>query len=451
MMYDNDSLQDELVKDHSKMTSIILTIIHRGAIFCHIRCNEKDISNERYFNIGKTIKDCNSKEIFQEVTLIETENLLTALTLLHHLYNMKYISADEVQAHKNTEEMQRCLRDLTLLEDMHIKSDIREMAKSIKHCISSSGTAIDKIHVSEDKSCQPQCKEEAAKAVDIQRLKHLNINQQSARPIAFEPRQSFKFEKSIDEVKSCEVPVKGHGLIALTNLVITEDIDTIRNLSKVVQIFQDMLKHEDTYIYLQSVKGLVSCAVHNTQLVIEVLTDEYANLRNLALSKDSALQRYSKIGEALAKVTMAAGEITVKHKNRLINPFLYVLRGDSQETIDPMVLASCLSNLAEICKNLRFSISSIIHEIFGCVEIHLSSKCAEVQRAALYLIRELLRCFKEDALKIMGNNGVILNVYRMLTAMRRGTIQDEVARHHLDCAIEEIDSIMKALFVPSDL
>ncbi len=98
------------------------------------------------------------------------------------------------------------------------------------------------------------------------------------------------FEIALGYINDPEVPVQGHGLIMLTNLVKEKDVQTINSIEKVFKIFQvyfslkcwiilklknnkflgpqDNITHEDTYIYLQSILGLSECANYNPTLVI---------------------------------------------------------------------------------------------------------------------------------------------------------------------------------------
>merc|ERR1712020_559425 len=94
-------------------------------------------------------------------------------------------------------------------------------------------------------------------------------------------------------------------------------------------------------------------------------------LNDIEMSKDVALKVYTKLGEALVRVTCVAGELTVAHMNKLLNPFLYVLR-NKDKSVDSMILVSCLSNIAEICKNLQFSVTQNIQEIFLCIQGNLA-------------------------------------------------------------------------------
>ena len=121
---------------------------------------------------------------------------------------------------------------------------------------------------------------------------------------------------------------------------------------------QDNLEDEDTYIYLQAINGLVACANDNPTVIIDLLTREFAQIEDRKHHGEKAVELRTKIGEALVRVTRSLNEMTPKFKNQLLNPFLGQMNHP-----DFLVRASCLSNLGEICRNLKFSVGSIIGEV----------------------------------------------------------------------------------------
>ena len=67
--------------------------------------------------------------------------------------------------------------------------------------------------------------------------------------------------------------------------------------------------------------------------------------------------------------------MTPAHKNKLLNPFLAQINHP-----DPLIRASSLSNLGEVCKNLRFSLTGIASEIFNALhQVIQFDKAVEVR------------------------------------------------------------------------
>lgn len=65
-----------------------------------------------------------------------------------------------------------------------------------------------------------------------------------------------------------------------------------------------------------------------------------------------------KVVEALVKVTQDCGEMLPKYSQLLISTLLSGIH-DSEA----LVRASCLSNLGDVCRLLRFSVGPIVYEV----------------------------------------------------------------------------------------
>ena len=102
-------------------------------------------------------------------------------------------------------------------------------------------------------------------------------------------------------------------------------------------------------------QGLSACSFHAPEIVINRLCREYAILDDAKYPGEKGIELRTKIGEALVNVTKILGDLTPAHKNKLLNPFLAQINHP-----DPLIRASSLSNLGEVCKNLRFSLSGNI-------------------------------------------------------------------------------------------
>lgn len=68
---------------------------------------------------------------------------------------------------------------------------------------------------------------------------------------------------------------------------------------------------------------------------------------------------------------------------------------------DHLVRASSLSNLADVCRLLRYNIGTIISEIMNCVDYTLRFDTApEPRRAAVLLIHMILQGVELDLLEV---------------------------------------------------
>lgn len=108
----------------------------------------------------------------------------------------------------------------------------------------------------------------------------------------------------------------------------------------------------------------MACANYDPPLVIDLLTREYALIDDRKYIGEMAIEVRTKIGEAMVRVTKTLNELTPKFKNQLLNPFLGQLNHP-----DELVRASCLSNLGEVCANLKYSLGMILDEVRGFIFI----------------------------------------------------------------------------------
>ena len=111
----------------------------------------------------------------------------------------------------------------------------------------------------------------------------------------------------------------------LSNLVDKKDKQTMENMDQVFNIFNTHLEDPDTYIYLQSIKGLANCSFHKPDLVIDKLCHEFAHLDEEKYPGDKSIEVRGKIGEALVLVTRILGELTpginllfFRHRNEIL-------------------------------------------------------------------------------------------------------------------------------------
>ncbi len=187
------------------------------------------------------------------------------------------------------------------------------------------------------------------------------------------------FSKALDDVKDPLIPVKGHGLLALARLLQRRDPGTVANQEELLVLFRESLSHPDSYIYLAAIKGLVALASVNLRDTLPVLCQEYAQLssqraadsqlsetgqlqrqsdRSRAVPTSSSFQVRMKLGEALVRVTKDCGDLLPYHSGTILAAVLVNARDP-----DPLMRASSLSNLAEVCPLMRFSFAQVENEV----------------------------------------------------------------------------------------
>lgn len=97
-------------------------------------------------------------------------------------------------------------------------------------------------------------------------------------------------------------------------------------------------------------------------------------------------------------------ETIPRHKNRLINTFMAGVRDE-----DHLLRASSLSNLADVCRLLRYNLGSIVAEIVKCVDYVLHFDLApEPRRAAVLLFQMII---EGCSLELLEVNNIINYCY----------------------------------------
>ena len=89
------------------------------------------------------------------------------------------------------------------------------------------------------------------------------------------------FRVALNELTDPLIPVRGHGLIVLTQLVKSKDVETLHNAGILMQVFRENLSHSDSYVYLPAINGLVALALSVpsvAEMALTTLCQEYACL-----------------------------------------------------------------------------------------------------------------------------------------------------------------------------
>ncbi|XP_066278108.1 transport and Golgi organization protein 6 homolog [Branchiostoma lanceolatum] len=252
--------------------------------------------------------------------------------------------------------------------------------------------------------------------------------------------ENTNYDEALALVKHPLVPMRGHGLIALSSLVENKDSKAMAEKERLLKLFEENLNHEDSYIYLSSIRGLAALGSLFPEVVIPEICEQFANFRQEGKKQRPAEDRM-KLGEILTKVTRSLGSFLPHYSLPLLTALLCGARDP-----DTHVRASSLANLGEVCHLLRFSLGPIIHEIFACLSGVLGSDPeATVRSAALTVVTQLLRGLGSDATKVLDN--VLRDLYRLLKHTAR-VEKDDTTKTHVYIALEELDTIMKDFLFP---
>ncbi|KAL4712834.1 hypothetical protein ACJJTC_011904 [Scirpophaga incertulas] len=256
------------------------------------------------------------------------------------------------------------------------------------------------------------------------------------------------FKKALADAFDDLLPVRAHGLIALTKLIEDKDIETLSKKHYVFCIFQEQLKDTDSYLYLSAINGIASLGVHCTEDVLQTLCNEYLqtptdhNRFESKTDQNKSIELRMKIGDVIVKVIKKLGDMAIIHKTILLNTMLCGCRDE-----EPLLRTSALSNLAEIAFVLHYKMGSIINEVLHCVWCILETdKAIECRRATILVISSLFKGLGKDLLLELKEN--ILPIYRTLKKLYKDDNEDSVLRLHAQIALEELNDIVNQFMFP---
>ena len=430
LLSEDKSIEQNLLKESDKMIQFVSVTVKRaaksvrsGVIHSNLATQSLNMSLS-ILTVHLTRADLPSEDWLKMIDIMEDLDTLSD-------HSDERISIIAGQLHQLVQTQKIVIDEIENLKKKTVQ--IQEESKKIKERVEE----FKQIKVTEENKAMDERKAQLKqKAEELKKQKEQRRN-----------KVRSKYEEALFNIGDPLLPVQGHGLIQLTRLVEEKDGETLENIDKVRLLFQSNLEDEDTYIYLSSISGLVSCARYRSDLVLETLTKEFSLVQSRSLEQDQSEEKVmtvrTKVGEALVKITKELGELTPKYKNLLLNSFF-----STANDPDPLVRASGLSNLGEVCSNLRFSLGSITGELL----LHLSAcsrdVAAEVRAAAVMVLTMTLQSLGWDVFTVL--QGTVRDVYRELKLLAQTETEDMV-RAHVSLALQEIDKIVRQLFTPENM
>ena len=171
------------------------------------------------------------------------------------------------------------------------------------------------------------------------------------------------------------MPVRAHGLIQLRHFILGKSSSSTANRDLILDIFKSQLNDTDSYVYGIAINGLTALGDLYPALIIPILSSSFANF-------SSPIEYRLKISEAILLISQRCGEMLPHYAKGIVH--IYLLGCKEKEEI---IKASSLSNLAEICKLLRFALHPYLIEILSCVSHLLQSDPSPlVQRGLSFLL-----------------------------------------------------------------
>ncbi|KAI8878263.1 hypothetical protein K501DRAFT_258909 [Backusella circina FSU 941] len=244
-----------------------------------------------------------------------------------------------------------------------------------------------------------------------------------------------KYRTAMKSLQDDLMPIRAHGIGMLKEMVLAKDplVSSGEGLDQVLDIFIRLVQDEDSYIYLNAVKGLSALTdVHGNEIIKklgEIYSDENEKLDNRL-----------RIGEALLQTIQRCGEALGKYVHTLVKPLETVL---ARRQVDSHLRVSALSILSMACQTCPVALSGQMSELIDWVLniLEIEKKSPEVRRAATVLILSLFRGLAAQALYEYPAES-LKRTYRTLRYIEE-TDSDQLARYQARIALSDLDAIMR--------
>jgi HEAT repeat protein len=234
----------------------------------------------------------------------------------------------------------------------------------------------------------------------------------------------------------------------------------MQHLTRVVEIFRTQLQDDDSYVYLGAIRGFSALGDVEFETIVPLMRDlflEYqigekkpkievisANAKNKSFTEFELTKRLEvrlKIGEAFLQIAQRLGEALPKYAATLVPIFLAGCRDP-----DPLVRASALSNLAELCELLHYALLPFLEEIVSCVQSLLQSDTTvEVRRGVINLYAQLLTGLEDEVFEVMPHH--LHAIYSTLKHVQAND-EDEVCRVHAEYAVNSLKHAVGQFVTP---
>ncbi|KAI8915237.1 hypothetical protein DFJ77DRAFT_360466 [Powellomyces hirtus] len=238
-------------------------------------------------------------------------------------------------------------------------------------------------------------------------------------------------QEAMKELADDLLPVRAHGMHLLRHLVLAKDPVLKERIYETNAIFLDQIKDDDSFIYLNAIKGLAS------------LTDVYPGATLTSIAERYAQDAFNldyrlRIGEALLQTMQRCGDVFAKYALKILPPIFQVLHSDV-----PELRSSALSLLACVAETAPLSLLPFIHQLMDYVRnlLLLANTNPEPRRAAAVLLLSLVRALRSGPLFAAIDRTVVRDIATRLDILK-DTDTDELTRIHARTALADLDDIV---------
>jgi hypothetical protein len=188
------------------------------------------------------------------------------------------------------------------------------------------------------------------------------------------------FRDAIKELSDELLPIRAHGMSVIRQLVLTKDSVAEEHLESIITIYLDLIQDEDSFIYLNAIKGCSALAESYPVQTIDRMVTRYKD-------KSFEIDNRLRMGESILQIIQRAGDAFPVLAEQLMPSITYVLREQ-----DPRLQSSALILSAVVAKQTPLVLLPMLYQILDFV-LTLFSLQNDVtpRRGALVFLSNLIR------------------------------------------------------------
>ncbi|CAG8527828.1 659_t:CDS:10 [Paraglomus brasilianum] len=242
-----------------------------------------------------------------------------------------------------------------------------------------------------------------------------------------------KYQEALEALRDTILPVRARGIVMLREMILARDPIMYEgdNLDHVLDIFIKMIEEEESFIYLNAVRGLSSLTDVHGEKIMKKLMSIYSNPKE---AMDSRLH----IGEAILQTIQRCGDALGKYILILLPPLLQILDKDTNTNLR----MSALSIIGCACETSSTALTNWFQDLVDWIlNILAIEKAPEIRRACVALLISLFRGLGSRTLyEIHGR--LLKRAYTTLKYVE-GVDKDDLTRYHARVALSDLDVIIK--------
>jgi hypothetical protein len=188
------------------------------------------------------------------------------------------------------------------------------------------------------------------------------------------------FRLAVKELSDELLPIRAHGMSVIRQLVLTKDCVAEEHLESIITIYLDLIQDEDSFIYLNAIKGCSALAESYPVQTIDRMVARYKD-------REFPLDVRLRMGESILQIIQRAGESFPILAERLLLTITSVLREE-----DPRLQSSALILSSFIAKQAPLVLLPILYQMLDfLLMLFVFQKEVAPKRGALVFLSNLVR------------------------------------------------------------